>query len=1746
LPALGLFGQDFDIADGATKVFDKIGDFVAHCVFTLDLSISVLKGSITGKICGADIALQFEGSVASTGGGGRIRLKAVHGTGGTNTVRLQYSAHSILTLDNPQLSVNADQTIGLQILDPDGTAFEWLAALPGLPPSATVDQSTSATFLWLDVRSKAAMHAPVTTAQGPNIQWQDLFSAPLMPPTPVFIGPTQILDVQSVAFGGGTYEVLARPRNQVLHLHGDVLDTTTWRDDGSNRFQFQYALTNGRLLVKGPTDRSDPSAYWAEDPAAAHDRAVILLRLQNEHGHPIAFVPDATAELSIVYRDGVRGPVEDSTDRSDWDQTNAAMVIGPKLGAGDLALPGQLYSLDPIALYTRYSLPDAAQNSFDTPAFVVDGIVPLHSDGPLEIHGLSRGARLVRNGAGRAATLKVAGVAPSPTAHTFHKTELILANAADWTLTALREERDLHALSGAPVVGAHAFRGIAGQTVRLPVIDVAFAVSNLAGPDRKGPNGAMLATGVLPRVAQAHIDDLGTQFEGPQPTSFVVVDLDEQMHRSGARVEPTKKQAFSRVLDRIIAAAPMLSDTGRPGPDLLAQSAAAPSHAALVAPVAAAAPPPNGAQFHFGGELADDSNPVNDTLAVVTRKLVKNWRDHAQDSKVEALRKNIGIVPRPAAIDIDKAADLLSSAFAYIDTASDDDVSDITTDRSALLLYLENATAEDFTDAWNSADASLLPLFEHVWYPADGRLLRRILDYLPSIDGPTAQDVANLLFERPDFPVLTGLLNSLAAQLGVGVKQGIDQAWKDVVDLWSDAADPPDPLDPLTELRSVYGPVLTRDVYSRLLAPANWLDADTLMEAIRTDLGLDLRRLGDLATDPPEYLLRTQRFPVERAVQGEDVGLLWSQVFDLCTFPSSKYWAFFLDKDATVIVKLSQKRGLSDILKEVVAHYSAADRPDPLGLAQSLDDFIGTLDADLLDKEWTGAFFVRPIADLSQDTLLCDLVGFQHIDASWIAVGGRKPPPPANPAPGERLPALDIWARIFKQDVSESPPTLDPDPEPNRDVTLVLRKFDVRIRRTQLSAANIVIEINPHNVLGKQRPDFGTIVMTGMLQPAAKDSGAPPDLVFGAYFPDPFTIKIDLAFIDTIKLNALRVAQRNGVTGIEIDGTMTLKDVQEGPPLNITIAAGGSSLTMQGFRIALPKLPGVVVPLGTSRKLTFDLPSLHFAIPKPRAFNLFGLELVPTGGGLVRGKDQAARNSLKEGYFWLAGLDLPSLGDFDLGFVELDVDFGKLPSFGAVDARGLRFQMVLAFQMDSQGNKPVSAHLGISGLDAKSLKVDLFRILTLEVSELLISQAKLVKTGDDPSAAKANAGAIMAKDARLKILNWDVLKGAELDLLYLHPLQDSQPTNRKGLLAYYDAHGAGGGFFKVFWLLLAHNLVLPERVLNYLLDNNPGTDPGSVLPLLFDKDASAADHDLVLRDVALTQEESWLFGISFGLGEIFKYCNLILQDQHYYGIHLWASWVKAVFNQDSIELAYIPGNTSQQDRFRTNLRIPALDMLGSLKSGEFALEWGVNWDYLIDIGFPWRTSVGYDWFRSFAVPVGCYEAKFGFYIEQKTASSVADPGAQELTLSAGLGLYVGYYFGAGNSIAWVRAGIGVFAIIQGSMTFRFLQPPAGGVTPAILKASITRVEIVGIIGIMAYGEGGVDVWILSARFRVYAQVSVETRILMIAGGPCSLTYAAHMEAGYSASVSVGCGFCSWTFSVSGSVGMDVSGHLLLS
>jgi hypothetical protein len=1762
-----LFGRSFQLASAVTPI-TPAGAFAATGSFTLQAG-NILAIELKGEVSGVAIEMkcswhyQLSGSTLTLG---KIATATVLKVGlnlGGNPTNL------------PSLSFvsSADPNVGIALRGGNGTIYNWLRSGNRLPFALRL--GTYVADLLLDSNAGTATHRAIDPAAAPTT-WQDRFGSG--PATS--IGPTQALQIGDVVFARDSYELFLTPNAGALFLHADILDTAP-TVAADNEMLFQYAAANGDLVVNGKVTDATSNVQWRG--RLGGKPALVLFRHQDEHGGPL--ILQADAPMPISERAGTRSTPGGGSTAAQWNQTNAAMVVGTKAANGDLTISGAITALDTTALYDVMADPLRQRNDFDNPWFVQSGAVPVTKAPPREIHNVALNTYLAHDGSASPSASLVVIPHEVDQLTVFHLTSLHLADPTGWSLMSMRAERDLKpngtGSGTAAAIGAYLSKSVSAKPVRLPAIDYAYSASNLAAGNRMLVPGG--GTGPIPLAVQTHLDLLDQILID----SFDPPAMPVQRHVDGAGVIAGLKQ-YATLVDRIPIRA-RVDETGLKIPSMVgARLDNAPLHiSALRAPAVAVVPVPT--RLVFGGDDADVAGHATrleqaadaqfTALEPLLRTFEPRWRAMATSavggSLAEKLRIRLAIPFPPATITTDLAVALIDAAIRLCRTS--DNLADVTSDSSALGAYFDEIAPIEFEEAWpdliaepDPADGSVwfAPLLQHLWAPPDIDLLRRIVRFLLDVvkDSSIAPELDPLalldqLVGTRDVAALTAIIDNVAQGVVQGVLDGLGEAWQAVADMWTQEAS-----EVLDDLRKRYGPIFTPDVYRKLLEAEATADAKLLLDEIDRFLPIPINSLADLTFEPPEYLVRTTRFEVTAPVEPA-TSKLWRQAFDLCQ--TSVPWSFFLNDDATMILKLGRRRSLADILREVVRDYASATRFDPLGVADQLptqvrstdpskliDAFIATLDSDLLEPSWIGVFFVRPIADLNKDHMLCDLIGFDQIVASYVAVGGRAPDGPGGG------PNLDIWAHIFKQ-ASDCEP-FEGDPRTVGHVELALTKFDVRIRQTKLSDAAIEVKIFPKDVWGKSHEadgsasKFPVIIIHGGLEPAGKDPNAPRDLVFAAIFPDKFALPVNLAFLKDISLAALRVARRGGATSIDIDGTIALQNPKQ--DLGIDLDLDGSDLDLTNFRIQLPSLHGMKVPVGALRKLDFDFPAVSFTLPNPRAVTVFGVEVIPTGLGYLRGSETEALDKLKSEFLWLRSFEAPPANSY-IAHLTCEFDFGKNPQFGLIDARGLRFRTIFAATIEN-GSAAKSVELGMGGLDARDLKVSLFGVLSLEMERLRILPAELENKG-----ATSKAGAILAENLSLKIFNWSPLpKGTRFDLMMLHPNDPGKRSDRrKGLLAFYDAEvkptdsdapDDGGetpepvddAFFKIHWLLLAHNMVLPAEALTYLLERGPdGTsnDYKGLFAQLLDKPdvppkPSNTLTPLQLKGVDLLSEESWLFGISFRLKALFDRCSLVLHDQHYYGIHLWAEWVETVFGMKSIELAYVPGATRSEDRFRCNVPLPKLSFLGDLSLGEVALEWGFQWDFLVDIGFPWHGPDGYNWFRAFSIPVGAYEGKFGFYVEKR---STALAGSNEIELAAGVALYVGYFFGAGNSVAWVRAGIGVFGILEGRITFA---APNSSNPLALLRTTIRRIDVIGVVGIFAYGEGGVDVWILSARFRVSAQASCQVQISYVVNGPCTLSYRAEMAAGYSASVRVGSGWCGWTFRVSGHVQMPISGKLLLS
>ncbi len=1514
------------------------------------------------------------------------------------------------------------------------------------------------------------------------------------------------------------------------------------------------------------------------------------------------------ANLRLGYRHGLDTTVAEDDSETSWEKSNRGIVVTGRAsedGDFDAAVPCILSSLDPVALYSRA---DDDYDPIDGPRWLIDGVAPYSKRAPLEIHGMITGARmrcktnfikqLWEQGAlGHEASLNFREVVdPVLQEVDFYRSELLLGKAEHWELQSQTEERDVYQkVAAAPndlLIRGRAATATANE-IRLPLIDTKFAFANLTGVDRRhAQTGLRLGKGRLAREGRDWSVELNEQFAGESPSAFSRPKIGNYTHVTGFGARPSDDQPYETIIEVPPVTARALKESGTQSVGLIASTAPPEGGAvgaAAVAQFERSSEFTFSTDYMFGGlrtpeqiaELEGMLENLGAGAGSVREKFFQLWNDPSPLSPAarEGIKVLREILVGLREFDVEPAdEEQRIAAHVFYQQKLASVIEELTAGKEVpgipfeendfYLEFFQRMTPEEFGEYWkNTAPYSSLleHLWDYFWAPPSNELFRRALSLLfpelrspgadPSIDEKIQPYLDALRAEVLPFDVnawkdiFKGTLQGFLTDL----EQGADVLYREAVRAWKDLAD-----EQLDALREEFGSYLTEDVYKSLLAnkeAANQFLA-ILKEKNRViqEYAGTLKDLADLKSATRNYLFFTSKFDTKEYSTAKRLLQSKNTKFNLCQLGKSTNWFFLIDEDTTVVVKITRDRSLPDILREIEAEYRTDDRPNPLGVVLDgalpsgktpVDMLVERLQVDLLQSDWVGVLLISPTADIGEDKTLRDLAGFEHLKAAYVAIGGRKP---QWQAPGSSTPPISVTANIFKE---------DPNPRDGKETTntaegwtgdtkLALVKFDVTIKDTKVDQGEIIFQLNLQNLLGRswdkeedpEQPEI--IYVRGDLpkSDSADKDGEPRSFEFGAWFDKPYKAEIDIAFLRRAELAAVTVGQHLGRTAINIDGALVLQQMEDVPGFEMEFKGDVDEMAIEltDFRILLPLFKGGFKrEFGTFLPLNFNFPSVRFALPKPRAFNIWGIEFLPQALGFIRGVRKEV-NRLKNEFTWLNDLDFDGVNK-TIPFMELSVDFGKLPEFGGSNLEGLKFKLGLAIDWNLEQRRIDKVALGIAGLEAKEIRIEFFRLMSLALHEFRLGKFDSKKNPDSDHSPTEQVTGLVVGDLDFKILDWEPLgEDEQLELMFLQP-NDKNNSNR-GMLAHFSSKERSKDFFRLFWLLIGHNLNLNKDILTHLLYDQDVMGHDTLLDQLIEE--RPGNNDLI--NAAVTSSEEWLLGASFALGDILDECSFVFQDGRYYGIRLSAFWVPPIFQQRSIELAYIPGTAPNSDRFRTNLRLPFLDYLGVIRSGEFALEWSPNWDFLIDIGYPWNVGNGPNWFRAFAAGNGI-ECKIGWFIDKRTGLlPVRNNSGQEgrsLTVSAGFGYYLGYFLGSGNSVAYVRAGIGVFAILQGSVTLE----NANGTNP--FKGSIARLEVKGVIGIFAYGEGGINVWVLSASFRVAAVAAVTSVIVYVRNAPCMLKYSSDMYAYYSASCRVGSGPFKWTFRVSGRVGMGVSGQLLL-
>ncbi len=1439
------------------------------------------------------------------------------------------------------------ETSGIAFRDTSGLAQTWWRNSAHAIPTLNSPQVWPELAFTFDVPNNRIVHRDYTNSQTKfTLEHKFLGSKKS-------ITHVQDCPLHGVAFSRQGANVRLLPEHLLLHC--DVLDKHVARD--GNGFVMQHALVNGALDIDLAFADGIPKHRWRTlDPQ--RPAALLLLRWTDEHGLPLALVPqNQGGSLRLDYRRGSqREPVGNNPDL--WQQTNLSTIAVPD--DDDWRNPAhrepmRLRGLDAVSLLAR-KRPKSTR-----PFLLADGTAPFRSEIPMELYGIARGVRLQRKTSAPEAADCHLTVEPLTNNHNediFHQTNFILPNAKHWTLAAHSEEREVAPLNTSggsdPKVQLRLADGKDATDLRLPAIDLAPAVANLfvktAGSTAANP---------IPDCGVDWHARIDAQLAGAKATHFDAPQSAPTVHITGFRERPPPRQLFHSVLTPPRFQIANFSEARHDGPHLAAYD---PSNAHALFDMAAA--PAAAAVFTHGGTPCDDSHAQTLADSVQTElgksfdRFVRNWIAPDSDdliAAVQMLKDLLGLVRAKMGL---ADPDIINRRLALIAAAERRDVDKAGIEGETLSLLLREMSDDDWVDLWNEQEVGdfLLPLEWAVAPPTDG-LFRRIAGLLHAgigrdddasrkirdALGPHLNTLKTLLLPLWDtggFGSVKDLYDHTVDGLFSKVQQGANALRKEAESQWQIAAD-----SAMNDLRSRYGKALTADVYRSLLVPGAAADAGVFLEVLQRTIP-NLRSLAELAFDPPDYVLISRRFP---RAGGADDDAPVLQRFDLCKQGNGTAWFMLLDSEAVMVVKLRAGRTIKSILQEIHAAYASGSLPDPLGMERlapsgdgnALDRYFSTITPEVGDSNWQGIFVVGPMADLGGDQVLRDLCGFEQIDVAWAAVGGKRV--------DSQLP-LDVTARIIRvagpDDQVDLPKATGETWDGDTRFSLV--KFDVLIKGTRIEQAEIRFRLDLNNVWGRPQTSE-TIFITGLL-PAGSADGATRALSFEARFEPAEDIDISVLLVKSLALRRVRAVPHNGHTSLDIDATIKLQNT---PSLNVNI--NQAEIELSGLRIQLPQFNGGAGrSIGQALRLNIDFPSVRFAIPDPRAINLFGIEILPTGLGFLRDA-QHEIDQLKGDFADLGGFGIPAvqLPDISVPHMNLRVNFGNLPFLGGLSQ--LEFDLVLG-ALSANGTLK-NPFVGIRGLDAHDLHIDLFRIFTLDIKNLVLADDW--KVGAKPASAEA-AGGLLAKDVKFKLLGWSPLpETAAVSVQFLHSKTTTR-IERSTLLAYADPGAAETKkFFRLSWALLTRNLLIDDRVLSTLLD---AQDRGArdLVARLVD-----VPHHVVNADFG---GDNWLLGLSFALGEVFKNCTLVLQDQHYYGIHLAADWLKPLLGQESLELAYIPGARRELDRFRTGFRLTALDMIADMRSGDCALEWGVNWDFLVDLGYPWLTPSGYDWFRAFSIP----------------------------------------------------------------------------------------------------------------------------------------------------------------------------------
>lgn len=295
--------------------------------------------------------------------------------------------------------------------------------------------------------------------------------------------------------GRGEWQLHAKPDASYLLIGSDRFEKSGLV--ASNPVLHNFALANGALVVnvEGTSGNLTSSYHWRSD-RKTHDATVLVLRMTDEHGLPLAICSQDLG-FRLRSRTPAMGKGADGILLTTL-QPNTKQDV--RIRSIDLEAIGQDRMI--------------GLGANGTPRWLVEGRVPLASRVPYEVHGLARGMRMCRTSAntepsgwaGKLGTFVVPH-ADGGTHVALEMPELVFDHAKDWNVTLQVPERSIY--EGAtsapkPAVTERVAHIAAAEKneFTLPLLDAEWALANLVDPADVTPVAAAVVSKAIGRLRE--------------------------------------------------------------------------------------------------------------------------------------------------------------------------------------------------------------------------------------------------------------------------------------------------------------------------------------------------------------------------------------------------------------------------------------------------------------------------------------------------------------------------------------------------------------------------------------------------------------------------------------------------------------------------------------------------------------------------------------------------------------------------------------------------------------------------------------------------------------------------------------------------------------------------------------------------------------------------------------------------------------------------------------------------------------------------------------------------------------------------------------------------------------------------------------------------------------------------------------------------------------------------------------------